>query len=250
MLLPLTQIIFHQATLVGIFEDFMKATKIGEKTTSTLKLIFFQATLSLFRHMKLTIYISTSTSTRRDKLGKLYSETKACRQNWLATLCMSGRRMCITYKLPMFEQRIDTSSTSHSTGKCNKVHCIRKVWEIDTNIFSLVSKLFSHRFPSYGTLHHMRNAWDSPSISHSTGKCNETHCIGWTWEIGTHTFPIVWVIFPYNIPILWYTSSYDKCTGFPINFLYYTKMQQNPLYGENQKNWFSSYSYTWVLFTH
>ena len=32
-----------------------------------------------------------------DKLGKLCSERKACRQKWLTTLCLSGRRMCITW---------------------------------------------------------------------------------------------------------------------------------------------------------
>ena len=36
----------------------------------------------------------------------------------------------------------------------------------------------------------MGNAWVYPSISHSTGKCNKTHCMGRTWEIGTHTLPI------------------------------------------------------------
>ena len=30
----------------------------------------------------------------KDKLGKLCSERKACRQKWLATLCLSGRRKC------------------------------------------------------------------------------------------------------------------------------------------------------------
>ena len=33
-----------------------------------------------------------------DKLGRLCSERKACGQKWLATLCLLGRRMCITYK--------------------------------------------------------------------------------------------------------------------------------------------------------
>ena len=32
-----------------------------------------------------------------DKLGKPYSERKTFRKKWLATLCLSGRRMCITY---------------------------------------------------------------------------------------------------------------------------------------------------------
>ena len=34
-----------------------------------------------------------------DKLGKLCSERKACRPKWLTTLCLSGRRMCITWYL-------------------------------------------------------------------------------------------------------------------------------------------------------
>ena len=35
----------------------------------------------------------------KDKLGKLCSERKACRQKWLTTLCLSGRRMCNTWCL-------------------------------------------------------------------------------------------------------------------------------------------------------
>ena len=42
----------------------------------------------------------------------------------------------------------------------------------------------------------MGNARIFPSISHNMGKCNETHCMGKVWEIGTHSFPIVWVLFP------------------------------------------------------
>ena len=33
----------------------------------------------------------------KDKLGKRFSERNACRQKWPATLCLSGRRMCITW---------------------------------------------------------------------------------------------------------------------------------------------------------
>ena len=38
-----------------------------------------------------------------------------------------------------------------------------------------MSVFFTIRFPSCGILHHMKNAWASPSISHSTGKSNNTH---------------------------------------------------------------------------
>ena len=34
-----------------------------------------------------------------DKLGTLCSERKACSQKWLTTLCLSDRRMCITWYL-------------------------------------------------------------------------------------------------------------------------------------------------------
>ena len=47
----------------------------------------------------------------------------------------------------------------------------------------------------------MGNAWVFPSISHSTGKCNKTHHMERTWEIGTHIFPVVlWLLFSYSIP--------------------------------------------------
>ena len=35
----------------------------------------------------------------------------------------------------------------HSTGKCNKTHGIRKVWETDTHTFPMVWELFSHSIP-------------------------------------------------------------------------------------------------------
>ena len=92
----------------------------------------------------------------------------------------------------------------------------------------------------------MGNTWDFPSISHSMGKCNRTHCMERSWEIGNHTFPIVQLLFSHLILILWYTSSYGKCMRFPINFPQYGKMQQNPLYGENLGNWellFPQYGY-------
>ena len=68
------------------------------------------------------------------------------------------------------------------------------------------------------------------------GKCNKTHSMGKVWEIGTHTFPIVWVLFSHLIPSLWYTTAYEKCMGFPINFPQYGKMQQNSLHGESLGN--------------
>ena len=96
---------------------------------------------------------------------------------------------------------------------------------------------FPIRFPPYGILQHMGNTWVLPLISHGTGKCNKTHCIGRNWEIGTHTFPIVWMFFPHQT-IFWYTSSYGKCMCFLINFPQHRKKQQNLSNGESLRNWF------------
>ena len=53
----------------------------------------------------------------------------------------------------------------------------------------------------------MRNGQVSPSVPHSTGKCNKTYFMGLTWEIGTRTFPVVCLLnFSHEIPIIWYTS--------------------------------------------
>ena len=73
-------------------------------------------------------------------------------------------------------------------------------------------------FPSYDIPQHIGNAWVSPLISHSTGKCNKTHSMGKVCEIYNHTIPIVWVLFFHLIPILWYTLAYGKCMGFPHKF--------------------------------
>ena len=75
---------------------------------------------------------------------------------------------------------------------------------------------FHIRFLSYSILHHLGNAWVSPSISHSIGKCNKTRRIG---SLG------VWILFFYQIPILWYNLPHGKCMAFPINFRQHGKMQ-------------------------
>ena len=111
-------------------------------------------------------------------------------------------------------------------------------------LFPQYGCFFPITFPSYGTLHHLENAWASRSISHTTRKCNKTHHMGRTWEIGTHTFPIVWVVFSHQIRIVWYTSWYGKCMGFPISFPQYRKMQQNPSSRENLGNWYSYFSHS------
>ena len=79
--------------------------------------------------------------------------------------------------------------------------------------------------------HHIGNASIFQPISHNTGKCNKTHFMKKAWEAGTHTLLIVWVLFSHWILFLWNTSYiYRKSMVFPINFLQYSKMQQNPSY--------------------
>ena len=90
----------------------------------------------------------------------------------------------------------------------------------------------------------MGNAWVFPLICQSTGKCNKTHHVGRTWEIGTHSFPILQVPFSHWIPILWYTSLHGKYKGFPINFPWHEKMQQNSSSGENLGNWYLYFSHS------
>ena len=72
-----------------------------------------------------------------------------------------------------------------------------RTWKIVTHTFLIVCVIFSIRFPSCGTLHQMGNAFVFSSISHNMGKDSQTHRMGETWKIITHTFPIVCVLFPH-----------------------------------------------------
>ena len=44
----------------------------------------------------------------------------------------------------------------------------------------------------------------------------KNHRMWITWEISTHSFPIVGVLFSHQIRIPWYTSLHGKCMGFLI----------------------------------
>ena len=119
-----------------------------------------------------------------------------------------------------------------------------------TILFPWHGCFFPIQFPSYGILQHMRNAWVSPSIYHSAGKCYKTLRMGWTWEIGTHTFSIVWVIFSHPIPILCYTSSYGKCMGFPIISHSTGKCNKTLRMGWTWKIGTNTFPIVWVIFPH
>ena len=85
-------------------------------------------------------------------------------------------------------------------------------------LFQWYGYFFPIQFPSYGILHHMRNAWVSPLIFHSLGKYNKTHPVKRAWEISNHTFHRVWEAFSHQIAILCCATSYGKWMGFPMSF--------------------------------
>ena len=96
----------------------------------------------------------------------------------------------------------------------------------------------------------MGNAWVFSSISHSMGKCNKTHRMGKTWEIGIHTFPIVWALFSHPIPILWYTSLHGKCMGFHIMSHGMGKCNKTHRMGKTWEIGIHTFPIVWVLFSH
>ena len=57
------------------------------------------------------------------------------------------------------------------------------------NLFPYYGRFFSVRFPFYGILHHMGNAFVFSIISHNMGKDSQTHRMGKVWEIGSRKYP-------------------------------------------------------------
>ena len=104
-------------------------------------------------------------------------------------------------------------------------------------------------FPSCGILHYMGNTRVFPLISHGTKKCNKTHRLGKTWEIGTYTFPIVGVLFSRQIRILWYSSLHGKCMGFLINSNSMRKFSKNHQMGKACEISSHTFSIAWVLYS-
>ena len=105
-------------------------------------------------------------------------------------------------------------------------------------LFPQCGCFFPVGFPSYGILHHLGNAWVSPSISHDAGKCSKTHCMGRTWEIGTHIFPVVWVLFSIRFPCYGILHRMENAWVFSSNFPQHQKNEQNPSNGKSLGNQF------------
>ena len=80
---------------------------------------------------------------------------------------------------------------------------------------------FPIRFPSYGILHYMGNAWCFVSISHSIGRSSKIHPVVKIWVKDTHIFPKAWLLFfllpSYSHPMVFYSTS--KIHGFSRQFL-------------------------------
>ena len=108
-------------------------------------------------------------------------------------------------------------------------------------------------------LHHMGNAWVSSSIFHSTGKCNKTHRMGRTWEIGekySYFSGSMDAVFPVDSHFM-VCSSHGKGKCFLINFPKHGKRQPHSPNGESLGNWFPLKFYknhcmwrTWEIGTH
>ena len=84
----------------------------------------------------------------------------------------------------------------------------------------------------------MGNAWVSPLISQTTGKYKKTHRMRRTWEICTHTFPIVWVLFSIRFLSYDILQRRENAWVFSSNFSQHQKSQQNSSNGKGLGNWF------------
>ena len=63
--------------------------------------------------------------------------------------------------------------------------------------------------------------WEIHGFSHQfliAWKDSKIYTTRETWDIDTHTFFEVRLLFFYHIPALWYSTSRQKCIGFPIIF--------------------------------
>ena len=69
--------------------------------------------------------------------------------------------------------------------------------------------LFFIRFPSYGMLYHLRNAWVFPLTFVSMEKFSKTNDMGDTWGIDSHNSHKLWLLF-HRIPTLWYPRAHEK----------------------------------------
>ena len=102
----------------------------------------------------------------------------------------------ILWYTPAYEKCMDFPINLPKYGKMQQNPCSGgKSGKLTLILFPECGFFFPVRFLSYGILHYMGNAWVSPSISHSTGKCKKTHRMGRTCEIGAPTFLIVWTLF-------------------------------------------------------
>ena len=101
----LRDMIFELTTWRGLGEESIQyhgQDLLAEKTLSvTLNDISSQNEVRASRYLTLKNNKITVEEEQQDidKLGKLCSERKACRPKWLTALCLSGRRMCITWYL-------------------------------------------------------------------------------------------------------------------------------------------------------
>ena len=88
-----------------------------------------------------------------DKLGKLYSDRKAYRRKWLTTLCLSGRRMCITWCSYVRATWIDLYRNDFATTTQLQVACMPRIPKPSYLTFNLYSENLFSSVASYHLSH-------------------------------------------------------------------------------------------------
>ena len=79
-----------------------------------------------------------------------------------------------------------------------------------------MGKFFPIRFPSYGILHHMGNAWVSLSISHRRRKCSETHRRGEPGKLELILFPYYGCFFSIRSPFYGILHHVGNASAFSL----------------------------------
>ena len=73
-----------------------------------------------------------------------------------------------------------------SYGKCNKIHDMGKVWEIDTHTFPMVLVVFPHTIPIlWYTSSHEKCMFFLINFIHITEKYSQTYRMGKVFKIGS-----------------------------------------------------------------
>ena len=100
-----------------------------------------------------------------------------------------SREIPILWYTPSYQKCMEFPVNFPEHAKRNPKSSIGgKLGKLIPILFTSCGCFFPIRFPCYGILHHMGNAWVFSSISKSIGNDSKIHWIGKVWKIGFHTF--------------------------------------------------------------